>query len=100
MLQTGIQLGLWLTINLEQYENIKWYGEEAGVKVSCTNFKHCGVSIEETVMRLMVRTTVCKPDRPITTVVKRRDQARTGAAYEKKVNDTKFRQEIDIRRDS
>lgn len=30
----GIQMGLWLTINLEQYENVKWYGEEAGVKVS------------------------------------------------------------------
>ncbi len=28
-------MGLWLTVNIEQYESVPWYGEQAGIKVNC-----------------------------------------------------------------
>jgi len=39
LMMTGANLGLSLTLNLEQYENMAGYGDEAGVVV-CTIIRH------------------------------------------------------------
>jgi len=48
MVTTGANLGMSLTLNLEQYEDLAGYGDEAGVVVCIINLPFCRYSIQFT----------------------------------------------------